>query len=329
MTSRNPYFDNGKAILIFFVILGHTLSGMLGENQIVDSIYLFIYLFHMPAFIFISGFFARKIQTWEQFFKNIKKYHISFFNLLYTYYYRGVYGDAIEFTLLSPRWALWFLLSLFCWQLLLVPFSRLKKGVVFAVLLSLVIGYIDVIGETLTLSRTFFFFPFYLIGYKLDWDTLDRVFNRLDKKITIVSGAFVFLLIYLVGDIGVREWLYGRVPYEDVLNQSALLGSVYRMIVYIAMGIVTFLFLRLIPRKTLSITPVGSITLFMYLFHMFILKFVKESTVYEWIHEHHQYYLLVVISLIVYFILTRKLVIRLGEILTFSPLHTNKVKSAR
>ena len=55
---RDGKMDNLKGILIIMVVLGHLTELLLksGEGGIV---YRLIYAFHMPAFIFISGYFAK------------------------------------------------------------------------------------------------------------------------------------------------------------------------------------------------------------------------------------------------------------------------------
>ena len=56
---RNAYFDNMKALLIFLVVLGHVLSNFAGDDSVGEWIYLVIFSFHMPAFLFVTGYFAR------------------------------------------------------------------------------------------------------------------------------------------------------------------------------------------------------------------------------------------------------------------------------
>ena len=55
MTKRIYKFDNLKAILIFLVVFGHFLELVEGHKLL----YLTIYSFHMPLFLFLSGYFAR------------------------------------------------------------------------------------------------------------------------------------------------------------------------------------------------------------------------------------------------------------------------------
>lgn len=61
-TARDNSFDVCKALLIFLVILGHFFQGSLKTteepNLIIDWGEYFIYSFHMPAFMFISGWFC-------------------------------------------------------------------------------------------------------------------------------------------------------------------------------------------------------------------------------------------------------------------------------
>lgn len=54
---RDARFDNLKGILIFLVVFGHLLE--LVGGPAAAWLYRLIYSFHMPAFVFCSGWFAR------------------------------------------------------------------------------------------------------------------------------------------------------------------------------------------------------------------------------------------------------------------------------
>ena len=54
--NRIAYFDILKGIAIFLVVLGHCLQ-IFTPNWQENKIALSIYMFHMPLFIFISGYF--------------------------------------------------------------------------------------------------------------------------------------------------------------------------------------------------------------------------------------------------------------------------------
>ena len=56
---RIAIWDNYKCILILGVVLGH-MYARFDELDNVKRLILFIYSFHMPAFVFVSGLFAKK-----------------------------------------------------------------------------------------------------------------------------------------------------------------------------------------------------------------------------------------------------------------------------
>ena len=310
---RNPYYDNAKAILIFLVILGHTLSPIFTANPWITTIYMFIYLFHMPAFIAVAGYFTKRMKTKQDFYKLVKKLIVPYiiFQIIYTLYYQGIYGDDLDFSFLDPRWALWFLLSLFCWQLMLVVFGKSKKGILLAFVCSLVVGYIGEINEMLTLSRTFFFFPFFLLGYFMKKEHFEWMKQKRNVYISWLVFGVIFVLVYFYGDIEYREGLYGRVGYEEILGESFAYGFLYRGAMYLLMILSTYCFLSIVPKKQLRITRIGSITFTVYLSHMFVLKFVQETTFYDWVRESEQYYILFLVPLITMYLLTRKPIVRL------------------
>ena len=59
MNQRVEKWDILKFFLMFFVVLGHIADCYTLEHESMRSLYLFIYSFHMPLFIFLSGLFLR------------------------------------------------------------------------------------------------------------------------------------------------------------------------------------------------------------------------------------------------------------------------------
>lgn len=59
--TRDPYLDLVKGILILLVIFGHMLE--LADGVVGDVIYHFIYFFHMPLFVLISGYLTKSVQS--------------------------------------------------------------------------------------------------------------------------------------------------------------------------------------------------------------------------------------------------------------------------
>ena len=63
MRERILYIDAIKTVLIFLVIWGHTIQYTNANEGLGNPIAAFIYSFHMPMFMMLSGmFFKRQLQ---------------------------------------------------------------------------------------------------------------------------------------------------------------------------------------------------------------------------------------------------------------------------
>lgn len=279
-TSRSKFFDNAKFILIFLVVFGHMISPLKEHDKILFTIYTVIYLFHMPAFIFISGYFAKGFRKKGYLQKSFQKILLPYFlfQIIYSvvYYLIGK-EETIEFDFLQPHWSLWFLLSLFFWNLMLYAFARLKwKGFFIAVILGIGIGYVDEVGSFLSLSRTFVFFPYFLLGFLFNGEQLKNVIRT---KYSVPIGILILTLTLMIfgSDISKESvsWLLGDESYQTMGGEQ-LTDGLWRGIQYAFTIIVIFGFFSLIPSGQYRITKIGERTLYVYLLHGFIIKTIQS-----------------------------------------------------
>ncbi|WP_395966755.1 acyltransferase family protein, partial [Brevundimonas diminuta] len=56
---RIAVWDNARFLLIVLVVIGHAISTVRTDSQLGFALYAYIYLFHMPAMILLSGMFSR------------------------------------------------------------------------------------------------------------------------------------------------------------------------------------------------------------------------------------------------------------------------------
>lgn len=120
MKERIAYIDYIKAIAIFLVVMGHTISLLWGtENGSDEIIYRIIYSFHMPLFMFVSGLCAYKSDVnWncKSWFFAVRKKSKQ---LLWPYIIWGVVtttlvgSNFIDGALRVTHGGAWFLLCLF------------------------------------------------------------------------------------------------------------------------------------------------------------------------------------------------------------------------
>ena len=162
MSYRDYKLDNLKALLIFCVVLGHLLELFGGQER--RWIYIKIYCFNMPAFVFVSGIFSR--MNPERFIRQIL-YSYVVYQSLYLLFQRLCLKQENIFQFATPYWLLWYLVSLMFW-LLFLPiingFSR-KWVLIVSVILALLIGFDQSIGYYMSFSRTLVLLPFFVAGH--------------------------------------------------------------------------------------------------------------------------------------------------------------------
>src|SRR5699024_2140622 len=231
--TREAYFDNAKLVLIFFVVFGHLIQPYIAEINGVQPMYMWNYTFSMPAFIFTAGFFAKGAGNMAYIIKLAKKMLLPYlcFQIIYHLYYIFIGKSVWGINLFKPEWSLWFLMSLFSWHMMLIFYRKIPPiyGISLAVLVGVLVGYIDDIGQYFSLSRTFVFFPFFLTGYWLTMDKFMLVKQKLVKTLAVFVLIGVGVIIYFLPDFS-AGWLLASKPYTDLgLPQ---IGGLARLLVY-------------------------------------------------------------------------------------------------
>lgn len=167
---RNGQLDSIKFCLIVLVIAGHVFSKIEASwpSGYCRIIWQWIYMFHMPLFVALSGYFSHKKSMKDFFYSSLRLLEpLILFQVGYI-----ILNHAFSISeILTPWWILWYLLSLFFWRTILqfLPQKLIgKKWIVIACafILSILVGF-SPLTKFLSLQRTFAFLPFFFIGYYL------------------------------------------------------------------------------------------------------------------------------------------------------------------
>ena len=214
--SRNYFLDNYKALLILLVVMGHFIEPCHTNNPVLESLKWIIFSFHMPAFIFISGFFSKRAMSLE---KLIQKLVIPYFvyELLYYFLYVFVIHKETGLYLNRPKFSLWYLMALFFWRIITPYFQKIPGNMAIAFTAGLLIGYTQ-LGNFFSIPRTLFFYPFFLAGYYFQEDWFE-ILRRHWKAFTLSLTAFVCFFLgtaFLTGTELTTFIFYGRYSYEDM-----------------------------------------------------------------------------------------------------------------
>ncbi|PLT34559.1 acyltransferase family protein [Bacillus sp. V5-8f] len=316
MRKRDFFFDNAKFILIAFVVFGHLLKTFVNDNEAIYSLYKTIYTFHMPAFILVSGFFAKGFYKKGYISKITKKLILPYliFQMIYAVYYYYLYQkSSLSVDFLDPQWSLWFLISLFCWNIMLLGFAKLKPavGIGSAILVALLIGYVDSVSNYLSLSRTFVFFPMFLIGYHLSKDHIKHLLTFKARTFAFLIMAVVFIGFYLYPDINYK-WLLGSKPYSE-LEAASIISMFKRLAFYLLSLMMVFSFLALIPTGQYFFTQWGKQTLYVYLLHGFFVRFFRESSIRDHFTNLENFLMLGGISLLITIVLSSRFIASIAQ----------------
>lgn len=261
---RNYLFDNIKFVLILLVVLGHVLihstDGAMRDGNIFFYLSKIIYSFHMPLFIFISGYFFRKKEL-QAFGKDILKLFKIYviFELLQLAWGFLFMGYSLRLSLLLvPRFALWYILSLISWKVIFqfVPDKVVlsKFSVAASVVLSICVYMIHSSGG-LAWQRTIGFMPFFLLGYYA------KMFNVKLKGRKLLPMILLLLVGLTLAIVNKHFWASCTIGnYMDVIRR---LSNVLAAIA------LCFSLVSLSSGEKNCISEYGKDTLFFYLYHPF------------------------------------------------------------
>ena len=272
---RDPWLDNVKMVLVTFVVMGHALV-MVPDDGPNGQIYDFIYAWHIPAFVLVTGFLSRGFEWNRRYlwslFCTIAVPYVLFEFLMMTYRTsRG--GEEIGAPMwLNPHWPMWYLAAVFLWRLATPLLKRHWVSIPLTVALSLVFPTIGAHWTWyLDLNRTVGFLPFFTLGLFLS----PAVLRELRSRGAAVAGAVTLLgLWWLVGHADAwlsSRWLYYSFPYDSV-DATPEQGTGVRLALIVVSAVAALAVLAVVPRRRTWFTDMGAATMVVYLVHGFAIR---------------------------------------------------------
>jgi len=269
---RNVLIDNVKGILIFLVVFTHFLLPYVVDGEAgtaVDALFYFVFCFHMPFFVFISGYFSKNTQKARDTAFTRWLVPFVFFNtammlLLHL-------GGTRRFSLVTPVHAYWYLLALFVWRVLLQDLIKIRYILPLSLVVALLVGFSQDITNYLALRRIVAFLPFFLLGYYTTPRALDAVRR---------AGPIVGLL-----GLGLAAAVVYRLTQHDALSLSILLakpyvsggGLIMRVAFFALAVLISTCVFMLSPAKRMPIlTTWGENSLMVYVLHRYATLVFKE-----------------------------------------------------
>lgn len=163
---RDYLFDNYKALLVFLVVVGHFIEPCYKNNDFLFFLKWLIVSFHMPAFIFISGYFSKKEIPIS---KMIQKLLVPYlvYEVIYYLLYVYIIDKPTGLYLFYPKFSLWYILSLFFWRVITPFVKKIPHHMILSIAGGLLIGCSGMSDNFLSIPRVLVFYPFFLAGILL------------------------------------------------------------------------------------------------------------------------------------------------------------------
>ena len=189
---RSYLFDNYKALLIFLVVTGHMIDPAYGNTSAIDFVKWYIFAFHMPAFLFITGFFSKRKKAMGTLIQKVFGALCDISDLILSGIHlcnRNKSGFGSVDSEVFP------LVSVVCFRIqgynTICYEDSLPRCNGHHRCLGLVIGFWPFADNLLSIPRIVYFYPFYLTGVYLNMDTVHKLRRKGGR---IVSAIFVIAL---------------------------------------------------------------------------------------------------------------------------------------
>ena len=269
---RVAYLDNARYWVMLLVVIGHSLT-QFGSIESARAVYVWIYAFHMPFFVLISGYTARRYmgdarQVRRMVSTLVVPYLIVETSLQLITRHYGEGPDPM--LILSPQWLAWFLAALFVWRITTPIWRALKYPITTSIIISLTVGLFE-LPNVLALPKILGFLPFWVIGLHMSREWFERLTERPIRIASAIVLIVAFVICYRYSPGWETDWLLWKQRYDESPLSATALEGVLQRAELLAIGLLlTFAALSLIPKRRSWTTRLGTRTIYTYLLHGYV-----------------------------------------------------------
>lgn len=239
------------------------------------SIYKIIYSFHIPLFVFLSGYFTKRTDP---------KFGRSLLNLFLLYVIFSLISWGVKIivyqkpafdSVFQTPFALWYILCLIYWKTIIhyTPEPILKNWWFLIVALGISVLPLFIMLDYFSLARCIFFFPYFLLGWlsrKNNWieKLNERIVNHIPPRQRIGYLLFMIVMAMICCYVATKipsGFYWGLKPVEQPI--IFILGC--KLLTFVIAVVNSLAVYLLMPKK--KGLKEGQYTLFYYLYHTILL----------------------------------------------------------
>lgn len=325
---REYLFDNLKGLLIIFVVFGHLIEdfSLRDVDGLAGTVYGLIYVFHMPLFVFISGYFSKN--------NNLKRITELIFIYIFCQsiiYPLGLslltgttYLDNLQSVFL-PEFTYWYMLSLVTWRVITPYITTIKHNLFLSFILGALFGLsltkVDL--SYMSIGRSISFYPFFLMGYKTHSDKIQQTRAKLGKNkgfLVMISICVIALLLFEVLPVfttkptKVFKILYSKDHFDEYFT-NPYIGVVFKAVLYALQLTFIRASIALVSNKKTILYRLSTASLLIYVTHGMLIRYY-EKMIYPQLEVRSELkFLLIafVLSTLYCFLLSVKPIKRIGN----------------
>lgn len=295
---RAAKWDNLKFYLIALVVIGHVVFNYLDYSETAKAVYLFIYSFHMPAFVFVAGLFSK--HAVEQ-----RRYEtvVEFVVIYLVMKFLDAAGDAItgsriDFHFLWESGPAWFALAMAVFLAATMFLHRfdLRYIMAAAVFVGCIAGLDTHFGDHFASMRICTFYPVFLAGFWMEHQKIAE-FQRAHGGLLLKAGG----LLVLAGDLALclakTDALYPLLrlfkgKYEYAEMDMGIEGVLFRLVCYAFWALMIAAVVFAAGDRRMLHTWLGSRTMASFIWHPIAIAVIFRAlhmTTWLTIHAPHTY----------------------------------------
>jgi fucose 4-O-acetylase-like acetyltransferase len=272
---RDAFFDNAKYLAIVLVAMGHSWDPLNDDSRVLETLYTVVYVFHMPAFVIISGYFSRSFDMRPDRVRRLITGVVVPYVVFETAYalFQRFAGDDPQhvISLLDPWYLTWFLCALFVWRLTTPLWKAIRHPLPVALGVAVLASMAPEVGDDLDMQRLLQFLPCFVLGLCLR----PEHFRLVRRRSVRIASVPVFAAALLVGwwasphmDLG---WVYRNSSAQE-MGAPWWTGPVMVLALFGCSVLLTACFFSWVPGRRTWFTALGTGTLYGYLLHGFLIK---------------------------------------------------------
>lgn len=264
--SRSSYWDNCKGFLIILVVFAHFLYDLQAQHEWNTVLVNAIYMFHMPAFVFVSGYFSKSENSRSL--RSILLLTVAYFLYTTGFIVFNLFNGIPGISLTYPYYSAWYILALVIWRLV-TPYIAKIRGIMFLLIsFSVLSGFWTEFDLKYTAVKVIVFYPFFMAGYLLQPEMVKK-FQQISSKKRILAGVFLLCIATVCGFLATK---YFHVTMQDMLPnyyvRQGLEPAFARVSILVVAGFCIVSMLLISDEKQIPLlTKAGRNTLAVYLLH--------------------------------------------------------------